>query len=170
MAVSYTPLAAWNARIAIGPPINTGFASGLVDADKVLVNFFAAYHWSVNTKTDDADVTSFESGGFEEWLSNVGNAGAGYVTSPGNYTVLGADISVEAFWDASKNPISSVGVLKIVPGTLISLGLYINRVLNRRWTFPSVKVSTASVDAEVKGGVKFNFSGKGDGVWQVPQD
>ncbi len=158
MAVSYTPYAAWNSRITI-------FGQS-----------FAAYRWSVNMKSEDIDATNFEGGGFEEWVSYVGGAGVGNGLNvnagalPADRTVVGCDVSAEAFWDAAKNPISSIGVLGILPGTRVSaVTFYVNFAISVYWFFPRVKISTVTVDAEVKGGVKFSFTGKSDGPFTVPQ-
>ncbi len=158
MAVSYTPYAAWNSRISINFVV------------------FAAYRWSVNMKSEDIDATNFEGGGFEEWVTFVGQAGVGLgldgvgSAAPANRTVVGCDLSAEAFWDAANNPLSGAGVLKLLPGTQIAnVVFYVNNSQVKSWLFPFVKVSTATVDAEVKGGVKFSFTGKSDGRFSVPQ-
>jgi hypothetical protein len=122
-----------------------------------------ARKWTVNLKADELDVTTFEDGGYANFL-------AGMVT---------AEINVEGFFQDNLSPLSN---LSLYPGSILTnLKLYLNNAagLANAWPnngflpasfflFPSVIVLSADTMADVKGALEFNFNARNKGSFTMP--
>lgn len=120
---------------------------------------FTANKWMVNIKTDELDITNFET-------TAANNIYADYTSG-----VMEAEVSVELIYDVLVDPFS--GAPSITPGTILTnLILFMDRInfagVNGRFLFPSFQVFNCSVDAETRGIVKYSFVGKNKGIFKVP--
>lgn len=125
---------------------------------RVYINgtYLSATKWMVSTKTDELDITNFET-------TAADNVYADYT-----FGVKEAEVSVEAVWDASHNPHNSPPNIKS-GSVLTNVRLYLDATnLSSYWSFPSFQVFTVSTDAEIRGIVKYTFSGKNKGVFTEP--
>lgn len=127
---------------------------------KIRVNnniVFAGYAWTVSEKNPEVDVTSFEDQGYMTVIS----------------TISSAEVNCKGFWNSALNPMVAPSTIR--PRTnLTDVRLYLDFAgLVLAWYFPIFYVKTVDCDAEVRDGMKFNFTGMGNGVfyppgWEVP--
>lgn len=110
-----------------------------------------ANKWTVNLKTDELDVTTFENGGFANFT----------------YGVHEADVSFEAFWTTLVNPTSNPPKIQIgadVPCIIyLDSGLVSTANTSFTFNFPHLLITSLSVDTSVRDVVKYSVSGKARG-------
>lgn len=113
--------------------------------------------WEINEHADDIETTSFESVGTDNITYEEGITGK-----------VGADISLEMFWDASLVPTSSPPNLK--RGQIIGpIVCFTSKTLNEFYNFPSVRVLRCRPKASAKGGyVGYSVQAKSNGQYTTP--
>lgn len=117
----------------------------------------SAIKWMVTAKTDELDISNFET-------TTPDNIFADYT-----FGLQEAEVQVEAIWDANADPHANPPNI-IAGGTITNLKLFLDKVnfASRCWTFPSFQIFTVTVDAEVRGIVKYTFTGKNKGAYTYP--
>ncbi len=115
-----------------------------------------ANKWMVTAKTDELDISNFE--------TVVGNN----VYADYTFGLAECEVQVEAIWDAANNPHTAPP--SITAGSTISnLRLYLDKInLAVFWSFPVFQIFTCTTDAEVRGIVKYTFTGKNKGAFTYP--
>lgn len=100
--------------------------------------------WSITFKTDELDITTFETLGFGDWTNGL----------------IDADISFDAFWDSANDPHASPPGL--MPGRFqyIRINVDVAQGGLGSYVFTRALVCTVNVDAEVRGLVKFSVTAK----------
>ena len=117
----------------------------------------SATKWTVNVKTDELDISNFET------ATPGSNLYADYT-----FGLQEAEVSVDAVWDGNNDPHSDPPNIT-AGGVLTNLKLYLDFVnLTNFWLFPSFQIFTVSVDADVRGIVKYSFTGKNKGTFSYP--
>lgn len=116
-----------------------------VDGVKILAN-----RWTANVKTDELDVTTFESDRYGDFI-------------PG---IVEADVSVEGFFDSANNPHEDPPNIRA--GAVITLTLYTDDVASDHFDFPFFLVTSCSVEAEVRGALRISFTGRNKGIFRMP--
>ncbi len=102
---------------------------------------------------DDLDTTNYECNGQEQ----------------GTIGIFGDDMNVEAYWDASANPIDSNVAPGIYPrDNLANVYAYINVVDNTFWLAALARVLTCSTSHPVRGLVGFKASMKSNAGRTIP--
>ncbi len=107
--------------------------------------------WSVDSKADMGDTTNFESGGFDEGITEI----------------LSADISFGGNWDAGDNPFDDPPGL-YPRDNLPDVSFYENTTDDVGWDFEFVRIRSARNGAEVRGLVTFEVSGSNQGEFASP--
>lgn len=147
-----------------------------------------ATRWQAMWKTDALDVTCFEAQGGPSkaasaldattgWLvptttplpgasSNEGEMGWGNVATPISNWAAGItdiDVSVDCYWDTTIVPFSATPIF--APGLVVVCSLSLDRSnTGRRWGPVAVLIDSATNDAEVRGVIKYSFTGKVAGI------
>lgn len=109
-----------------------------------------ANRWTVQCKTEEIDVTTWESNRYTKVL-------------PGT---VDAEVTVEGFWNAAQNPHQDPPNIRA--GATINLSLYLNQVGGDSFDFATFLVTSVSVEAEVRGCMRLNFSGRANGSFLLP--
>lgn len=129
------------------PAISTKKCKVQIDGVTLLAN-----KWTVEIHADEIDVTTFESGGFAEYL-------ASYVD---------AMVTVDAFWDPDDNPFANAPDITVA-NELSEVKLFLRRAeANDCFVFPTLVVLSCVTDAVVRDAIRFNFTGRNKGVFYYP--
>ncbi len=111
------------------------------------VTNLASVKWTLLSKVEEVDDSSFEDAPF----TRVRPA------------LKSAELTIDGFWeeDIHQNPPD------LSPGQYITVELFPDAIQlpGRRYYFPLVLVCSLSIDAEVRGIVKYTLSGKSDGAY-----
>ncbi len=115
-----------------------------------------ATHWTVEVRSDEIDVTNFETGGFAQFLPS-------YVE---------AHISVDGFYETGGTPFTNgiAGAGLILSGNYVSIFCYMNRqnVLNNAFRFDAAWIMTASGSSAVRDAARVSFTAKNFGQFFYP--
>lgn len=132
--MAFTPFSAKNAKIRIGS------------------STFTAKVWEVTPKTNPADTTNFEGGGFGDAIG----------------TILEADISIQdADFDADANPYDNPPNLRPVQ-VVEDLKLYLNDTTSPFWQFLRALVLETPNIARVREAMKLSCKLYGKGSFSFP--
>lgn len=107
--------------------------------------------WSVDAKVDMGDTTNFESGGYDEGITEI----------------YSADISFGGNWDAGDNPYDDPPGL-YPRDDLADVVFHENVTDDVGWDFDYVRIRSARNGAEVRGLVTFECSGSNQGAFTYP--
>ncbi len=138
-----------------------------------------ATRWQVMWKTDALDVTNFEVIGGPAGLSVLstppgpptdaspfsqqGTDAFGGVATPVSAWCPGItdiDVTVDCYWDSSLSPFSKTAPL-VVPGLIVLCTLFYDRsTTGHSWGPVEILIDSVSMDDEVRGVIKWSFSGK----------
>ncbi len=142
MAVSFSPYAAYNARVRMN---NTTLV---------------ANKWTVNVKVDDIDATNFEGLGFGEQITGVVSAD---VTIEFLYDPTFANDNNFTFMQLV--PSMSIGTYDFT-----NVKLFPNAIDNAAssFTFPRLTGLGVNTDVDVHGALRVSITGKSDGVFTYP--
>jgi hypothetical protein len=123
-------------------------------------NLFAM-RWTITAKTDDLDVTNFESGGFGIYFGGI----------------MDADITFDAVWDSVQDPFANPPTIQ--PAAILGNGQtgagatvkffldWIN--LGVFWSFSGILVTSVTQDTDVRGFIKFSVAAKNaTGAYTMP--
>ncbi len=147
MAVSFSPYAAYNARVSF----NTHGVELILVARK----------WTVNVKTVDIDASNFEGVGYVEQITSV----------------VGADVSLEFLYDKNLLIANNLGATQIVPTMVAASGydiegvrLYVNSSAAPAsfFLFPFLTEVSISCDADVHNALVMTLTGKSDSSFTYP--
>lgn len=116
-----------------------------------------ATRWTCEVKADEIDVTTFESGGFAEFIPS-------YVE---------ANYSVDAFWDPAVNVFLGNPPLVAAGSIATNLTLYMKRDAVdgnpvQAFIFPFAYIMTCSVETATRDALRYNFSGRNYGAFSYP--
>lgn len=109
-----------------------------------------ATKWSVTNKVDELDVTCFEGNGFAAYDAGV----------------YDADITFDAFWEYNVHAAPPL----LVAGANAVIRLYIDygALAGTYFNFPTALLTNVTVDAEVRGMVKYSVTAKAHGTYTYP--
>jgi hypothetical protein len=117
-------------------------------------NLFAM-RWTITVKTDDLDVTNFETGGFGTYFGGI----------------IDADITCDAVWDSVQDPFNNppaiqpaviLGNGQVGAGATVKFFLdFVN--LGVFWSFAGILITSVTQDTDVRGFIKYSFSAKNAG-------
>lgn len=114
-----------------------------------------ATRWSVEARSDEIDVTNFETGGFAEFLP-------GYVE---------ANISVDGFYEKEGTPFAyNIGTPMINAGNYVGLTLYASRDAGGvdYFDFPKAFILSATGEAAVRDAARVSFTARNFGPFEYP--
>lgn len=135
------------------PAFSTRNARVEVGTASVPTQRIRATRWSVEIRSDEIDVTNFETGGFAEFLP-------GYVE---------ATFSVDGFWERGGFPFQQGGIL-VAAGNLVEVTLYAHRSTdNDDWFyFPQAFILSCAGESAVRDAARVSFTGRNFGEFQYP--
>lgn len=112
-----------------------------------------AYEWTVAVDGGLWDATTFEGLGYQEF-------------GPG---VVGADISVRGFWNATvaENQFANPPALRAAYQNA-NLRLYPAGTAGVSWHFPKYRIAKVNMLAQVRDGIKLDFDSKSEGIFYYP--
>lgn len=118
-----------------------------------------ATKWSVNTKVDEIDSTSFCDNGYVSWLPAAADAD---ITIEG---ILGDAVSEDPY---DLLAFRDLGDLKV--GSDVMIQIFPNDVANAAasWTFPTALLTSWSMEGSPRDTVRYTLTAKGNGVWTEP--
>jgi hypothetical protein len=138
------PISTRNARVTVTNQVTSQSANIL------------ATRWVVEVKADEIDTTTFESGGYAEFLPS-------YVQ---------ADISVDGFYESGGSPFAyDAGVDLCCAGSYVALDLYSHRTGaagTDGFFFPAAYILTASGATAVRDAARVSFTAKNVGSFTYP--
>lgn len=111
-----------------------------------------ATKWTVEIKSDEIDVTNFESGGFADYMT----------------TYVDAMVTVDAFYDPANNPHGDPP--NILTGNILEdVELWTKTtIVAENFSFPLLLVLSCTVDAAVRDAVRISFTGRNKGPFVYP--
>lgn len=118
-----------------------------------------ATKWSVNTKVDEIDTTSFCDNGFVSWMGAAADAD---ITIEG-ILGTGADedpINVLALRDLGDLRVGSDAMIEIFPNDDANAAA--------EWSFPTALITSIAMEGAPRDVVRYTVTAKGNGVWTEP--
>lgn len=119
--------------------------------------FLTFASWECNLTGED-----FPTGNFESY--NVANAQS---YDEGIMGFLACDVRFGGDWDAGTNPFGNPPGL-YPRDDLATVSFFTSRIDNVNWSFPYLRLRSATNGGEVHGKVTFSVSGKNQGVFTYP--
>jgi hypothetical protein len=118
-----------------------------------------ATKWSVSTKVDEIDTTSFCDNGFVSWLGAAADAD---ITIEG---ILGDAANEDPFEVLNAR---DLGDLKV--GSTVVIEIYPNETAApaQAWLFPSGLLTSWAMEGAPRDAVRYTLTAKGNGVWDEP--
>lgn len=102
-----------------------------------------AYHWTIDAKVDDFDVTTFENFGVGQYEAGIADF----------------DISFDAYYDPVDNPFN--GPLNLTPGFFAAITIRYNKAgATQSWTFPNVLITSVHNETGVRDVIRYTVTGK----------
>lgn len=121
--------------------------------------------WTVNTKVDEIDVSNFEGGGYADYIGGLWEADISFDAIVDSAAIIGNFITIYAgkttgvvdfYMDIGTAVSPYAAVVTTQPAT------------TRRLTFPSLLITSVSIDAEVRSFVRMSVSAKNKGSYSLP--
>ena len=138
--------------------------NGLVDIGG---NSMLSPKWTVEISADEIDVTTFESGGFTDYITSY----------------VDANVSIDCFYDLGENPFDPNAAPSILVGKVVYCKLWLVRTggrnglpignanaapVNCNFHFPSLLITRLNSVVAVRDAVRYDFNGRNKGYFLYP--
>lgn len=129
-------------------PVIQGFGGRVLIGNRI----FRANRWTIDWRTDDLDVLTFEGSGFGAHMHGL----------------LGADVEIDCYYHTVDNPF--VGAFPLYPGNqhLVEI-YYVKGNENLVWNLWNVLCTDMRHEGEVRGIVHYTYRGKYSGGYDEVQ-